>query len=357
MRSTSTASEPLSELFEIYDRDVLSKGVIGGVLEKEKTREYPLDRLNDMRALINYGPEFGAQCITHHEHLVSVATIPERMSVGRLLRIHMALMCTLGTLGRLGSSETLPLRQLSADLGGVLVQRVRNERLTEDMSVLVHPERVPAQVGAASKHALNIAWKCGELADRLGMGEHVIHAHSHVEIAGRERTIRRGFFYQRRNHYFPFRVVIGTVLTPDSDYVLSVPLFRARARDVIPPQDRDYFEVVVEGEALTDVSALQHVDALVTSALQSVCAHEERVPSALDLDVRKMLIYSAELRDANRAQGKIWRLTETAYEEIAQRKMTRRLGLEDEEEFGRVFFDLIREGLNSLRNGLREFTT
>ncbi|MEV7202309.1 hypothetical protein [Streptomyces griseoluteus] len=357
MKSNSPTRGSPSELSGLYDREILSTQTVASVAAKEKVREYPLDRLNDMRALINYGPEFSAQCVTHRDELLSVAGNHERMAIGRLLRIHMALMCALGTLSRLGSRDTAVLKQLGTDLGSVLVQRVRSGPLMEDMSTGRRLERIPAQAEASGKHALNIGWKCAELADRLGMGEHVIHAHSHVEITDSERTIRRAFFHQRRNHYFPYRVVIGTVLTPESDYSLDAPLFRARARDAVPPQDRNFLEVMVEGTSLTDLSSLQRVDALVSSALQSVCAHEERAARVLDMDVRKMLIYSAELRDAHRAQGRIWRLPGTAYEDIAQRRVTRQLGLDDEQAFGPTFFELIEEGVNTLRSEPRGSTS
>jgi hypothetical protein len=349
MRSTPPVPGSPRGLSEIYQRHVLADSIVSSVVEKEGSREYPLDRLNDMRALINYGPEYGAQCVARRDYLVSVAAESARMAIGRLLRMHMELMATLGVMERLGSQDTDGIVKLVSELGDVLVHRVKDSPLEEDMSSGVDPKPVSAMAGESSKYALSIAWKCGELADRLGMGEHVIYAHSHVLVGERKRVIRRGFFHQRRSHHFPHRVVTGTELTSESSYAFEASIFRARASRPIPPADRAFFEVFVDGVPVADVSELRALDGAISVGLQRVCAHEERVAMTLDLDVRKMLIYSAELRDADRVDGGIWKLTETAFSDIALRRITRRLDLGDDQAYGRVFFELIEQGLALLQ--------
>lgn len=334
----------------IYKEHVLTGRVVHAVVSKEETSQYPLDRLNDMRALINYGPLYAEQCIAHADYLTAIAATPHLMSTGRLLRLHMALVLALGTTIQLNcSGDRASLVRLVTDLGRVLVLRVNAYPAAEDMSRQTAFVAIPSEDAETSRHALGIVWKLGELVDRLGMGEHVMYAHAPVATGPYGRVVRRGFFHQRKSTYFPHRLVVGIALQPASEYVHDVPIFRSRSVQPILTEDRAYVEITVDGRPVFVRDELADLNSALGAALRAVCDREDNAAKKFSPEVRKMILYSIELRDSDRRQGHIWRIPGQAHMAITGRVITRALGLNDEGGYAAPFFELIRDGLAALR--------
>jgi hypothetical protein len=332
---------------EVYRRHLLCDEVMGPILAKEQAREYPLDRLNDMRALINYSMSFADQCADVMGDLLNRATDPRRMSASRLFRLHTTLLVALGISARLGSPPADRHRVAQA-LGGVLVQRVTQFPASEDMSAGLRPAPIESADQLATSYALRIGWKASELADRLGMGEHNLYSHPPVMVGRPVQTIRRAFFYTRRAPAFPHTLIVGTRLRAGADYVHQVPIFRARAMSAVPGSDREAVEIALDGVPIRDTAALRELDARISEALRTVCQREDTVSARSNLDVRKMLIYSVELREIQHVRGGMWRLPVEAHRSIANRETTKALGLSDEVGYAAALFELTRAGLELL---------
>lgn len=341
----------LMTLADVYRRNLLCDDVMRPILAKEKAREYPLDRLNDIRALINYSLSFADQCADVEAELITQATDPRRMSASRLLRLHTALLVALGVSARLGSQHE-GRRRVAQSLGKVLVQRIELYPASEDMSAGLVPVSIDPDDRQAMSYALRIGWKASELADRLGMGEHNLYSHPPVAIEGGGWTIRRAFFYVRRAAAFPHTLIIGSRLRSGTAYIHQVPIFRARAMSAVPGADREAVEIAVDGSPVRGAAALHDLDTEISEALRGVCQREDYVAMRNDLDVRKMLIYSVELREIAHSRGGMWRLPAEAHRSLVGREATTALGLSDEAGYAPALFDLTQAGLELLGEGL-----
>jgi len=335
-------------LDDLYRRHVFSRSVIESVIEKENSLGYPLDRLNDMRALINFGPYYLQDWVARAAEMETVVYDAELMSITRLLRMHMGVLATLAAMRRLARNDSdLDLvdrgSKVAKIMGSALLRRLDGHPHSEDMSgkwnltspVPVNPD--------AMRIGRSVSWKILEMADRMGMGEHVIY--SHMPVLTEYRTVRKAFFFQRRHHCFPHRVVIGDGLNDDSKYAPDVSLFRGRPMTPLPSADRAFMEVVVDGTSLTDAGRLTALDERLSVALGRICAQEEAMESRTDLEIRKMIRYSVEVREIDRAAGKVWRLPDGAHSSIRQREISTQLGMNDERGYAEGFFKLIKEGL------------
>jgi len=308
---------------------------------KERAREYPLDRLNDMRALINYGPEFARQCLEVEDCLFKLCEDPRSVAVGRLFRMHTAILAALGAALQLTGREPL-LGAFAARLGDLLLERVHGYPKSEDMTAGIDLPVLSYDLEAVRRQGLAIAWKASELADRLGMGEHNLYSHAPAAAGSQYRSIRRSFFFQRQPRSFPHTLVIGTRLAGSSSYRHDVPIFRGRALNLIPKDDLQGLELVVDGAPVLDSDQLGAVDNDLAVALRAACDREQAIASRTELDVRKMIVYSAELRSL--AMGR-WSLSPVAYTAIVGHTVTRALGLADDGPFAGPFFKLVKDGL------------
>jgi hypothetical protein len=333
-------------LTDFYDRHFFAPMVMQPIIAKERAREYPLDRLNDMRAIINYAPGFARECIGVRKDLIRLSQAPYRMSTSRLFRLNTALLLALGIIKTLELDEPNSIRDLISALSRVLIRRAKGYPRSEDMSIGMTFIPIPIDSSVEAGLALKIGWKAAELADRLGMGEHNLYAHAPVISGYDGRTIRRAFFVARAATCFPHRVLIGSHLRAKSSYVHDVPIFRARAMNAIPAQDRESVEVIVDGEPMYETRALQDVDGVISSALESVCIREELVAARTDLDVRKMLVYSMELREIAHSYRRLWAMNREAYRTILNRDITTALHLSDDKGYAQAMFDMTRLGLN-----------
>jgi hypothetical protein len=332
---------------DVYREHLLCHEVMGPILAKEQAREYPLDRLNDMRALINYSMSFADQCADVQEDLVSRAADARRMSASRLFRLHTTLLVALGVSARLGPPPA-HRRLIAQALGLTLVQRLRQYPASEDMSTGLQLAPIMPDDQVATSYALKIGWKASELADRLGMGEHNLYSHPPVITGGAPQTIRRAFFYLRRTRAFPHTLIVGTRLRAGANYVHRVPVFRARAMSAVPAGDREAVEIVLDDVPIREEVRMRELDAEISEALREVCEREDQVSARTDLDVRKMVVYSAELREIDRACGNVWRLPAEAHRSVANRQTTKALGLSDEGGYATALFELTQSGLDLL---------
>ncbi|GAB3901167.1 hypothetical protein ACFQ1S_02400 [Kibdelosporangium lantanae] len=336
------------DIGQIYDQRVLAPEIVQGIVEKERAHIYPLDRLNDMRALINYAAYYVRQWLPKLDFLVDLARDPRRMSGGRLLRVHQTFLVALATETRLENDSVAQFVNAARTLGNVLVQRVRAYPGSESM---VSMTGIGNDTDVVTPLVAAVGWKAGELADRLGMGEHVLYAHSPVQGGQGGTVVSRSHFYQRVCSDFPHRLVTVTVLRPGHSYAHVVPIYRSRALTAILPEDRQGNWLLVDDDQVRDSTMLAAVEERLTRALQRVYEYEDYLSQRVDLDWYKMNLYSVELSDAMTREHERWRMPAEATDAVTGRKVTRALGLFEDDSYAELFFRLTREGLAVVRRG------
>jgi hypothetical protein len=336
----------------VYRRHVLDVRIVRSVSAKESAREYPLDRLNDMRALINYAPTFARECGVVGDDLVEIARDPARLTTSRLLRINCAVLLGIGVNAKLGVTSSGSSMGLLNELDGELWRRLKRWPEVEDMSLSsdVGIDNIP-QDATERRLATYVAWKASELADRAGFGEQNLYAHAPVMRGKAEKSIYRAFYYPRKPAGFAHQIVTVTRLRHGAVHRMDVPLFRGKALVPVAPGDREAVRIVRNGRPVTTMSELTALNEEISQALRASCSREESIALKVDLDVRKVIIYSAELRAIARANGLLWALDGESDATIRRRLITGRLGLDEESGYARAMFELIRTGLEHASRG------
>ncbi|MEU7923208.1 hypothetical protein [Micromonospora zamorensis] len=316
------------------------------IARKEGARAYPLDRLNDMRALINYAPFLVAQHLPNLGGFLAMASEPRRMSAGRLLRLHQAFLIAVAIDARLSGQPSTQLAEAARSFGQVLVRRLRNYPSSEAVSGNHQPQAGYQKIQPLIQ---SIGRKAGELADRLGWGEHVLYAHCPVIRNGRVATVTRSLFYQRSCGDFPHRLVLGVTLQPDGTYQHDVPVYRSRATSPIPMDERIGDGLLLDDVPVADPDQLISLNANLSDVLARVFEHQEQLRGCTDLDLYKMTVYSAELRDVLAEQGRDWNMPDNAAGAIVERRVSRALGIPDADPYAPAFFALTQQGLEHLQ--------
>ena len=315
------------EIRHLYETRLLNAAVRQRIAAKERDREYPLDRLNDMRALINYSPYYLRELAGCWDDIEATVVCRMHMSGTRLLRIHMAAAIGLAVSERLGWRLPAQCFDVSRRLGEHLAARMLTYPSCDEVTPDSEVQPVPVQDAEASALALLIQWKLAELADRLAMGEHPLHCLAPVAShGGHVPVLRRGFFYQRQHPAFPHRILIGVCLAPGFHVPQVVP-FRGVLDGVIPASARRHWEVFVDRRALSSTSELSELERQLSAAMGHATAAERGERSRRVLEVRKMAIYSTEICEARAARGGRWRMPRDAYSAIWNNEVCERLGI------------------------------
>ena len=315
------------EIRQLYETRLLNAAARQRIVEKERDREYPLDRLNDMRALINYSLYYLGEMTHCWDEIEQMITSRSGMSGTRLLRIHMAATIGLAVAERLRWRLSPQCFDVFRRLGEHLAAKMLTYPSCDEVRPESEVQPVPAHDVEASALALRIQWKLAELADRLAMGEHPLY--SLAPVAGRGSStpvLRRGFFYQRRHRLFPHRVLMGVGLDTGF-HVPQVAPFRGVLEGAIPAPARRHWEVFVDGRALSSTSELSELERQLSAALDHATAAERGKRSRRVLEVRKMAIYSTEICEAKAARGGRWRMPRDAYSVIWNNEVCERLGI------------------------------
>jgi hypothetical protein len=330
----------------IYDEHLFSPQVSDAITSKEEARDYPLDRLNDMRAVINYAPTFAYQCTKYGKDVLRLAQDVRQMPGSRLFRINTALLLALGVMDALKLTPPPGLERLILDLTEHVRRRLESYPDLEGPppgSVRKRWQPTDPEWHEATLFGVVLA----ELADRIGMGEQNLYSHApHAHDVNGEICIARTFFAARQSFAFPHTVTLLTYVDESSGYKNVVPIFRGRGMTAITRRIKNGLTIFVDGKEVSDSQDLALMTKRVGKAFDSVCRREEVLSGRIDLDVRKMIIYSIELRELARFRREIWVMPASGYRTILEREITGALGLAENAGFARPMLELIEVGID-----------
>jgi hypothetical protein len=336
------------ELISLYKSDLLDAPTQERIIDKERNLEYPLDRISDMRALINYSPYYLRELAGCWKAVDLTITEAHRMSTTRLLRIHMCTLIALAVLRRLGWPIPAGGLDTSRALGRHLLCRLHDFPASERVPPAMGPLPISVAGSPAASIALRLQWALAELADRLAMGEHPLYCLAPVFDAGPSGPVlRRAFFYQRQPPGFPHRVVIGVGLDPACQ-LPKLSFFRGVLEHAVPSEARRHWEVAIDGRPVGTMSELAKLEAEVKARLAQVIAGERRERAAPVLEVRKVMLYSLEVCEAWAARHLRWKLPRDAYESVQANQICRQLEIgELDGRYGPSLLELTMSGLET----------
>ena len=333
-------------LKELYDLLVLTDAVKQRIIAKESEQQYPLDRLSDMRALINYSQHFIAQLVLTWDILTNVLHQPLAISTARLVRIHMACLIAISVAECLGQSVPVEWLQVLDDLNKQLRIRLEAFPHIEAVTPTLEPIPIPISETVSSSTAHRIYLKTRELADRLALGEHPIYSLAPCDRENHPKVIRQALFYQRTHPTFAHQILIGMAID-DNRYTPRINPFRGVLEDAIPTDARIYWEVFKDETPIYASTDLLELEQEVSVALTDVTSQQRSITQTEQLELRKMQIYSIEIREAFQYRGSVWEMPQEASEDVVKNRICQRLGLPRVgNRYAEAFLKLVERGID-----------
>lgn len=329
-------------LLTVMHSHVLADDVIGGIVAKEQARQYPLDAVNDMRALINFATHFRKGCLSVADELHSIARNPLRISGCRLLRVVSALFLGIGVAARLEQDTEPGLKPLIRDLGAELCLRASRYPRSDYIDLPLTASPWTAK-DACWREVLQISALASELSDRLGMGEQSLYAQAPAMTNEGERRIVQTYFQQRSSRDFPHVLDVVTYLNGDVE-TFAVPMFRGRPFGDERTRFRAGVAVRLDGAEIIRAHQIRSLRDQMSSAFSAIVGREERIADEPTREVIKMTIYSSEVRELLNPTSK-GEFDAGIVQSVVSAANTQQLGLYRPGGYALHMFRLIREGL------------
>jgi len=307
---------------------------------KEVEALYPLNQVNDMRALVNFAPWFADTLARVTSGLPPTSWLhgPRRMSTARCVRLHMVILVAFEIAWRLTGRLAIQQGDLLRALASEHVFRLRDYPLCEQIPPPADAPWLEA-VSELGRSTQLLHVKARELADKAGMGEHPLFSLAPVPLLN--QYLSQAFFYQRTCRGFPHRLLFTTRLAVGTRVSDPHP-FRGSLPLPLPSSARLAWQLWIDDEPVRDLSAVHRITEVVDDALQVLAVEEAELGDPSAAAIRKVLLYSAELNELD--GGRFSRLDALA--SVTENRVIRALRLPPEGPFADHFLSLVDAGFD-----------
>lgn len=263
---------------------------------KEEERQYPLNLVNDMSLLIRISPIVSK--LVAHVIRKNPMTLRDEcaFSTSRLFRLYMVMLIDIALQSECGQPSVTPARYVTSLLEARL-------RLFPHCGIM-RPTGSRHAIDLRSGQSLLAVSR--ELADRLGMGDHTMFAHSPAPINGH----RRACWYECLFHqpHCPTDLPKLTfVRSLDAGLLPTVDLFRGKFHTPVPMQRAGSMSVWAGAKELTH-DEVRLTYELISSMLRREVAKAQAYEFRTDLVERaKSNNYTLDLVYHLKTSGTYWR--------------------------------------------------
>ena len=335
-------------LTDIYSNAVLGPETMNRIRGKELARDYPFDRLNDLRATMNYAPYYMREFAhaTQRLDLASWLRNPRNITTTRCVRIHMAFLLGLAINAKASVVDLSCLVIDALDLLSIeIVRRVKTYPLCEYVSdywLRSLPDEAFAKV--SPKLCALLYSTVRELADLAGYGEQSLYASAPIPIRTQPTTIAHTFFEQRTPSSFPH--VITFCYDIDESVRLPQPnCFRGTLGAAVPVTSLLRWRVWIDGVKIKSDELLSvYISATRVALLETASRQEPNRARSLDLE--KMIAYSSEIHEWYHGSNVTWTFPDDARGSVERNTIAQKY-IGPDGTYAESFCLLINEGLNT----------